>query len=130
MGSPWAAFWGAAKGRQPPRVWAVWGFRRVPRTIYSNFASAVCAGVADAYIGAMRYLAFAALVLVPVVFWPTPWTLIAVLALGLPVAVAMLGEEKPNELNPAIWDKDPAVRKARLAAAMDQWQARRDRGGL
>lgn len=94
------------------------------------FAAPVGAGISGAYIEAMRYLAFAALVVLPVVIWPTPWTLIAVLALGLPLAVAMIGDEGPSEFNPDVWDKDPAVRKARLAAAMDQWQTWRDRGAF
>lgn len=77
----------------------------------------------------MRYVVFALFAVVPVLLWPTPWTLLGVLALGLPFALALIGDnDKPRETDPAIWDKDPVVLKARLAAAMDQWRARR-RGG-
>jgi hypothetical protein len=72
----------------------------------------------------MRYVPFLALVVLPLVLLPSIQTLLAVLTIGLPTAVALIPEKKPTELNPAIWHPDAAVRGARLVAAVAEWKRR------
>jgi hypothetical protein len=70
----------------------------------------------------MRYLPVIALVVVPLVVWPSIWTLFAVLGLALPVALELTPEEPPRETDPAIWSPDIRVRSERLAAAKAKWK--------
>jgi len=71
----------------------------------------------------MRYLPFIALCALPLVLWPSPLTLVLVLLVGLRAAIWLAGEERPDELDPAIWHSDPAVRDQRLGEAMDHWRS-------
>lgn len=72
----------------------------------------------------MRYVVFAVFVILPLVIWPSLWTFLAVLALGLPVAFQLMPEEKPRETDPALWSPDPEVRAERYAAAFAAWKQR------
>ena len=72
----------------------------------------------------MPFLAF---VVLPLAVLPNIYTFLAVLFLGLPVAVALIPEEKPDELDPAIWHPDDGVRAARLAVARADWRRLRGR---
>jgi hypothetical protein len=70
----------------------------------------------------MRYVPLVLLVIVPIVIWPTIWTVLIVLGLALPAAVRLIPEEAPSELDPALWHSDPAVRAERYATALSAWK--------
>lgn len=72
----------------------------------------------------MRYVVFAVFTVLPLVIWPSIWTFFLVLGIGVPVAIQLMPEEKPSELDPALWSPNPEIHAERYAAALAAWKQR------